>query len=195
MVAWFLQHSVLFYLFRFLNAHGLTYLKQNYVTDSMRKMTISVFEICICVLGIMVNIYSGKLTTVGSSVVMSLLKSVSDVLVLDGVEAAQKIAGECLLQNGDNAMVSDEECGKPHKIDIGQVLHPPPPPQYTMNTCIPNTTPYHHIYMQYLFTKARFVSDTKSLIKERKRGNEESIINEQYLPKLKSGNVQIYMIV
>jgi hypothetical protein len=71
----------------------------------------------------MVNVYSGKLTTAGSSVVTSLLKSVSDVLVLDGVEAAQKIASQCRIQNGDDAMDNDNECGKAHKVDIGQVIH------------------------------------------------------------------------
>ncbi|XP_078338377.1 HEAT repeat-containing protein 3-like [Crassostrea virginica] len=70
--------------------------------------------------GIMVNIHSGC-GSLGGNVITSLLKSVSDVLMLDAMDAAPKLVGEdCSSQNGDNAMVTEgEREGKSHTVDVG----------------------------------------------------------------------------
>lgn len=72
--------------------------------------------------GIMVNIHSGC-GSLGGNVITSLLKSVSDVLMLDAMDAAPKLVGEdCSSQNGDNAMVTEgEREGKSHTVDVGLV--------------------------------------------------------------------------
>ncbi|XP_061196542.1 HEAT repeat-containing protein 3-like [Saccostrea echinata] len=72
--------------------------------------------------GIMVNVSSGKAANVsGSMNLTSLLRSVSDVLTLEAMDTAQKVAGASnSLLNGEIGMVTEEENGTPHKIVTGQ---------------------------------------------------------------------------